>query len=212
MLRGTILKQHQYTLHAAGGHVEVDIPTGVALVFADFAVAEDAIAHDCEVCGILVAYRAGQLWLGHHVVLQADVLDVVRGVSITRGPDHAIVVVEDEFILQALPPPHPERALMERHVALGQIEILWDVESIAISIGNGFVCCNRCILISSKNSDSCCVSVVRLGNALVLGVLPNLFCLPEIIATVVDITVIYRHHLVVRNFNCGFITMTRLWF
>ena len=26
LLRGTILKAHQYTLHAAGGHAEVDIP------------------------------------------------------------------------------------------------------------------------------------------------------------------------------------------
>ena len=86
---------------------------------------------------------------GHHVVLQADVLDVVRSVGITRGPDHAVVVVEGEFILQAV----PERALIERHVALEQIEIQWDVESIAISIGNGLVCCNRCILISSTYSD-----------------------------------------------------------
>ena len=46
LLRGTILKEHQYTLHAAGGHVEVDIPNGVALVFSDFAVAEDAIVQD----------------------------------------------------------------------------------------------------------------------------------------------------------------------
>ena len=104
MLRGIILKEHQYTLHAAGGHVEVDIPNGVALVFSDFAAAaEDAIVQDCEACGKVVASYAGQLWLGHHVVLQADVLDVVRGVGITHGPVHAVVVVEDEFILQAVP-------------------------------------------------------------------------------------------------------------
>ena len=36
LLRGTI--EHQYTLHAAGEHVEVDITNGVALVFGDFAV------------------------------------------------------------------------------------------------------------------------------------------------------------------------------
>ena len=159
----------------------------------------DAIVQDCEACGILVANHAGQLWLGHHVVLQADVLDVVRGIGITRGPDHAVVDVEGEFILQAV----PERALIERHVALEQIEIQWDVESIATSIGNGLVCCNRCILISSANSDCCFVSVVRLVNAWVLGVLPLLCCLPEIIVTVIDITVIQGHHLVARNFNCG---------
>ena len=190
MLRGTILKEHQYTLYAAGGHVEVGIPNGVALVFADFA--EVALVQDCEACGILVANRAGQLWLGHHVVLQANILDVVRGVGIFLGPDHAVVVVEGEFIFQAV----PDRALIERHDAVEQIEIQWDVESIAISIGNGLVCCNRCILISSTNSDSCCVSVVRLVNALVLGVLPLLCYLPEII-----VTVIYGHHLVARNFN-----------
>ena len=104
-----------------------------------------------------------------------------------------------KFILQTV----PERALIERHVALEQIEIQWDVESIAISIGNGLVYCNRCILISSTNSDSFCVSVVGLVNALVLGVLPLLCCLPEIIVTVIDITVIHGHHLVARNFNCG---------
>ena len=99
---------------------------------------EDATVQDCEASGILVANRAGQLWLGHHVVLHADVLDVVRGVGIIRGPDHAVVVVvvvEVEFILQAV----PDCALIERHVALGQIEIQWDVESIAISIGNDLV-------------------------------------------------------------------------
>ena len=92
-------------------------------------MAEDAIVQDCEACGILVANHAGQLWLGHHVVLQDDVLDVVRGVGITRGPDHAVVVVKGEFILQAV----PERALIERRVALEQIEIQWDVESIVVS-------------------------------------------------------------------------------
>ena len=78
-------------LHAAGRNVEVDIPNGDALVFSDFAVAEDAIVHDCEACGILVANHTGQLWLRHHVVLQADVLDVERGVGIIRGHDHALL-------------------------------------------------------------------------------------------------------------------------
>ena len=199
MLRGTILKQHQYNLHAAGRHVEVDIPGGVAFDFADIAVAEDVIVQDCEACGKLVANHAGQPWLGHHVVHQADVLAVVRGVGITRGQDHAAVVIEDEFILQAV----PERGLIERHVALEQIEIQWDVESIAISIGNGLICCNRCSLISRTNSDSGCVSVVRHVDALVLGLLPLLRCLSEIIVTVVDIPVIQGHHLVARNSKCG---------
>ena len=67
LFRGTILKEHQYTLHAAGGYVEVDIPNRVVLVFSDFAVAEDVIVQDCEACGILLANHAGQLWLGHQV-------------------------------------------------------------------------------------------------------------------------------------------------
>ena len=174
----------------------------IALVFADFAMAEDAIVQDCEACGILIANHAGQLLLGHHIVLQADGLDVVRGIGITRGPDPAVVVLEGEFILQAV----PERALIERHVGLEQIEIQWDVESIAIRIGNGLVCCNRCILISST-----LVLVVFLlsdVNALVLGVLPLLCCLPEIIVTVVNITVIQEHHLVPRNYVV-FLTMAR---
>ena len=144
------------------------------------------IVQDCEACGKLVA---------NHVVHQAD----VRGVGITRGQDHAAVVIEDEFILQAV----PEDALIELHVALEQIEIQWDVESIAISVGNGLVCCISCILISRTNSDSGCVSVVRHVNALLLGVLPLLCCLPEIIVTVGDIPVIQGHHLVARNSNCG---------
>ena len=164
-------------------------------------MAEDAIVQDCEACRILVTYRAGQLRLGHRVVLQADVLDIVRGVGIIRGQDHAVVVVEGEFIHQA----DPERALTERYVALEQIEIQWDVESIAISIINGLVCCNRCILISSTNSIFCCDSVVRLVNALVKGVLSLLCCLPVIIVTVADITVIHGHHLVARKFNCVFL-------
>ena len=185
LLRGTILKEHQYTLHAAGGHVEVDIPNVVALVFSDFAVAEDAIVQDCEACGILVSNHAGQLWLGHHVEFLADIVDRLWSVGITSGKDHAAVVVEGELVFKAV----AKRTLEEGHVGLQQIEIQWDVESIAISIGNCLVC-NRCVLISSTNSDSCCVSVIRLVNALVLGVLPLLCCLPEIIVTVVDITVI----------------------
>ena len=112
----------------------------------------------------LLVLRAGYgIWLCRFLIIaclfafQADVLDVVRGVGITFGPDHAVVVVEGKFILQAV----PEHALIKRHVSLEQIEIQWNVESIAISIGNGIACCNRCILISSTYSDSCCVSVVN---------------------------------------------------
>ena len=179
----------------AGGHVEVDIPNGVALVFANFAVAEDAIVQDCEACKILIANHAGQLWLSHHVVLQADVLDVVRGVGIIRGADHAVVVVEGEFILQARSDRTACGSRADRNLVGCRID--------CYKYRQWPCLLHRCILISSTNSDSCCVSVVRLVNALVLSVLRLLCCLPEIIVTVVDITVIKGHHLVARNFKCG---------
>ena len=102
-----------------GGHVDVDIPNGVVLVFSDFAVAEDAIVQDCEACGLLVANHAGQLWLGRHVEFQADVVDRVSSVGVTNGKDHAGVVVEGEFVFKSV----AKRTLEEGHVALGQIEI-----------------------------------------------------------------------------------------
>ena len=48
LLRGSILEEQQDALHAAGGHVEIDIPEGVALVFANFSVPQYPVIQDRE--------------------------------------------------------------------------------------------------------------------------------------------------------------------
>ena len=64
------------------------------------------------------------------------------------------------FVLQ----PVSQRALIERHVALEQVEIKRDVEAVAEGIGDGLVG-RDCI-----DANSRCVSVTRRIDALVLGI------------------------------------------
>ena len=47
---------------AAGGHVEVDIPEGVALVSAFFSVPQNPIIEDREAAVVLIGDHASQLW------------------------------------------------------------------------------------------------------------------------------------------------------
>ena len=68
-LRGNILKEHQDGLHAAGGHVEIDIPEGVALVFADFSVPQNPVKQDRKTAFVLVVDHSGQIWLSDYVIL-----------------------------------------------------------------------------------------------------------------------------------------------
>ena len=194
-----ILEEHQDALHAAGGHVEIDIPEGIALVFADFEVAEHPVIEECKTAFVLVGDHSGQLWLSDHVILQTDVLDAVRGVGITCSLDHAAVVVKGKFILEAI----SQRALVERHVAFQQLEIKLDVEAVAERIGDGFVSCNCLIFISSINPSPHCILVARHVNALVLVIFPLWSCFREMVVTVVNITVVDGHHLVAREFYSG---------
>ena len=86
------------------------------------------------------------------------------GVGIAEGLDCVVLAAKlFVYLIESFsPPPGPVKAVAKRtmeqgHMALDQIETQWDVESTAISIGNCLVCCNTFILISSTNSDSCCV-------------------------------------------------------
>ena len=197
LLRGSILEDQQDALHAAGGHVEVDIPKGVALVSADFSVPEYPVVQDRDAAFVLVGNHSGQLRLSDHVILQTDVLDAVRGVGITCGLDHAAVVVKGEFILEAV----SQRALVERHVAFQQLEIKRDVEAVAER--DGFVSCNCLIFISSIDPNPRCISVARRINALVLVIISLRGGFPEVAVTLVDIVVVDGHLLVARNFYYG---------
>ena len=102
------------------------------------------------------------------------------------------VVVEGKFVLK----PVSKRALVERHVALEQLEIEWDVEAVAEGIGDGLVGCHCLIFVSSINANSRCVLVTRRIDALVLVIFPLQGRLPEIAVTVEDVTIINGHHLV----------------
>ena len=91
------------------------------------------------------------------------------------------------FVLQ----PVSKRALVERHVALEQLEIERDVEAAAEGIGDGVV-----IFVSSINANSRCVLVTRRIDALILVIFPLQGRLPEIAITVEDVTIVDGHHLV----------------
>ena len=57
-------------LHAAGGHVEVDIPEGVALIFVNLSVPQNPVVQDREAAVVLIGDHASQLRLSDHVILQ----------------------------------------------------------------------------------------------------------------------------------------------
>ena len=113
-------------------------------------------------------------------------------VGIARGPDYAAVIVEGEFILQAV----SQRALVERHVALEQLEIERDVEAAAEGIGDGLVGRDCLIFVSGIDANPRCVSVTRRIDALVLVIFPLQGRLPETAVTVEDVTIVDGHHLV----------------
>ena len=198
-MHGNVLEEHQDTLHAAGGHVEIDIPEDVDFVSAYFSVPQYPVIQDRKAAFVLVVDHAGQLWLSDHFVLQTDFSNTVRGVGITCGLDHAAVVVKGEFIFEAV----SERALVKLHEAFQQLEIKRDVEAVAERIGNGFVRGNCLIFISNIDSNTRCVSVIRRINTLIQVIIPLWGCLPEIVVTVVNITVVDGRHLDARNFYCG---------
>ena len=69
LLRGNVLKEHQDPLHAAGGHVEVDIPEGVAFVSAYSSVPQNLVIEDGEAAVVLNGDHASQLWLRDDLIL-----------------------------------------------------------------------------------------------------------------------------------------------
>ena len=77
LLRGDILEEHQDALHAAGGHVEVDVPEGVRLVHCHLPVPQYPVIQDRKVAFVLVVDHSGQLWQSDHVVLERYASDVV---------------------------------------------------------------------------------------------------------------------------------------
>ena len=77
LLRGNVLEEHQDPIHAARGHVEVDIPEGVALVSAYFSVAQYPVIEDRKAAVVLICDHASQLRLSKDVILQTDVFNVV---------------------------------------------------------------------------------------------------------------------------------------
>ena len=56
-------------IHAARGHVEVDIPEGVALVSAYFSVPQNPVIEDREAAVVLIGDHASQLWLRDDLIL-----------------------------------------------------------------------------------------------------------------------------------------------
>lgn len=109
-------------------------------------------------------------------------LNVVRGIGVC-GLDHASVGVKDEFIFEVV----SQGVLEEGHVSLQ-----WDVEVVAVCIGNCLVSCNRRIPVASTNSDPRMYFAGSV-DALVLVVFPLLCCFSEIVVALVDVAVIYRH-------------------
>ena len=77
LLRGNILEEHQNVLHAAGGHVKINVLEGVALVSAAFTVPQNPVIQDRKAAPVLIGDHASQLWLCDNFVLQTDVLNVI---------------------------------------------------------------------------------------------------------------------------------------
>ena len=75
-MHGKVFKEHQDPLHAACGHVEVDIPEGVALVSAYFSVPQNPVIEDRETAIVLIGDHVSQLWLRDDLIL-TDVFNVV---------------------------------------------------------------------------------------------------------------------------------------
>ena len=77
LLRGDILEEHQDALHAAGGHVKVDVQEGVRLVHYHLPVPQYPVIQDRKAVLVLVVDHSGQLWQSDHVVLERYASDVV---------------------------------------------------------------------------------------------------------------------------------------
>ena len=162
------LKEHEDPPHTPGGHVEVEIPEGVALILA---VSQYPVAQYRESPFVLVGDHSGQIRLSDNGELQTDVFDPVRdvgsGLCYSCSQDHTAVVIEGQLVLESV----AERALVEWHVSLEYLDIQRDMEPIRERIGDDLVGRNSLISVSSANSNPRCVPGCGHVNALVVAVL-----------------------------------------
>ena len=184
-----VLTEQQDSLHGTRGNIEIDVPQGIALVANDLAVPQYAVVKDRQAAGVLVADHPGELCVGDHVGLEANVLDGVAGV--VSGLYSTAVVVESKLVFEAV----PQGRLVEGHVRLEQLEIEGGKESVAIRSCNGLVGGNV-RTVSCADTEFGRVSVGSCVNTLVLRVLPLASCLPEVLIAVENVAIIYRHDLV----------------
>lgn len=77
LLCGSILKEHQDALYAAGWYDEIDIPEGVAFVFAAFSVSQYQVIQNRKAAFVLVVDHAGKLRLSDDLILKTKVFNVV---------------------------------------------------------------------------------------------------------------------------------------
>ena len=156
------------------------------------------VVQDRQGASVLVADISGEAFVGDLVELEADVID--RVAAVTSGLYDSTVVIESEFVFEAV----PKGRLVEGHVGLEQFEVQRHEEAVSIRGGDGLV---EGIVLSVSCADTKFgrVSVGSSVNSLVLGVLPLSSCLPEVLIAVIYIAVIDRHHLVARDFNGQFL-------
>ena len=80
-------------------------------------MAQNAVVQDRQGASVLVADISGEALVGDLVELEADVIDRVAAVTIGRYD--STVVVESEFVFEAV----PKGRLVEGHVGLKQFEV-----------------------------------------------------------------------------------------
>ena len=168
------------------------MPEDVRLVHCHFPVQQYPVILDRKAAFVLAVDHSVQLWRSDLYVLERYASDVVRG-----GLDHTVVVVEREFILE----PVAQCALVKWHVALEQLEVQWGEEAITEGISDGLVSGNACMSVSTTDSNSRRVSVIRGIDPLIMTICSLWGCLPEINVAVKDIRVVDGHHFVTANFD-----------
>ena len=92
-----VLEEQQDSPHGTRGNVEIDVPQGITLVANDLAVPQYAVVQDRQAAGVLVADDPGELCVGDHVELEANVLDGVAAIAV--GHYDSTLVVKCELVL-----------------------------------------------------------------------------------------------------------------
>ena len=101
-----------------------------------------------------------------------------------------------EFILESV----AQCVLVKWHMALEQVEVEWD-EAITEGISDCLVSGNALISVSGIDLNPRSVSVIRDIDPQIMTICPLRGCLPEIIVTVEDISVVDGHHFLAANFD-----------